>query len=203
MRSDRLRQFEWGARGEGQSTVHDRVLTAANGISVLRLLGLPLFVWLVLGRGALGAAFVVLLLVGATDWVDGYVARRFDQVTRVGKMLDPLIDRALLATAGVTLAVAGIVPWWLVILVVGRDAALLTAAMFVFLRIPPIPVTRIGKAATAGLLVALPGFLLGNVRWAGAAAVLAGSWAMAAAALVAYYVSAVQYAVAALARTRS
>lgn len=198
MRSDRIRQFQWGARGEGDPVVHDRVLTVANAITALRLAGLPLFVWLVLGRDALVAAFVVLAVVGTTDWVDGYVARRFDQVTRLGKLLDPVVDRALLATAGVTLALAGIIPWPFVALVIGRDAVLLAAALALFGRIPPIPVTRTGKAATAGLLLVLPGFMLASMQWAGAPALLAASWALAVVALVAYYAAGVQYARAAL-----
>lgn len=194
MRSDRVRQFQWGARGEGDQVVHDRVLTAANVITALRLLGLPLFVWLVLGAEALGLAFLTLAAVGATDWVDGYVARRFDQVTRLGKVLDPLVDRALLATAGVTLAVAGIIPWWLVALVVGRDLALLAAAAIIFHGIPPIPVTRTGKTATAALLVALPAFLVGAMDWTGARLVMQGAWGLAAIGVLAYYVAGVQYA---------
>lgn len=197
MRSDRVRQFQWGARGEGDPVVHDRVVTAANAITALRLLGLPLFAWLVLARDALGTALVVLAVVATTDWLDGYVARRFDQVTKLGKILDPLVDRALLATAGITLGIAGIVPWAIVGLVVGRDLVLLVTALALFHGIPPIPVTRTGKAATAGLLLALPGFLLGNLQWAAAEAVTAASWAVAAVALAAYYAAGVQYASAA------
>lgn len=194
MRSDRVRQFEWGARGVGDPVVHDRILTAANAITALRLLGLPLFVWLVLGREALGAALVVLAVVATTDWIDGYVARRFDQVTKLGKILDPLVDRALLATVGVTLGAAGILPWAVVALVIGRDLVLLVAAAIAFHGIPPIPVTRTGKAATAGLLLALPGFILAEMDWAGASGVLVASWAVAVVALVGYYVAGAQYA---------
>ena len=193
MGSGRVRRFEWGARGDEPPVVHDRVMTAPNAITAVRLLGLPVFVWLVLGPQAYGAAVVVLGAVGATDWVDGYVARRFDQVTRLGRVLDPLVDRALIATAGVTLLVAGIVPWWLIGLVVGRDLALLLGALALFGRIPPIPVTRTGKAATAALLVALPGFLLAAGDWQGADLLLAGVWVLAAAGIVAYYVAAAQY----------
>lgn len=199
----RLRQFEWGARGEGPAVVHEQVLTAANVISLLRLLGLPVFVWLTLGPQAYGIAFAVLAVVAATDWVDGYVARRFDQVTRLGKVLDPLIDRALVVTVGVTLLLAGMIPWWLVALVVGRDVALVIGALAVFRGIPTIPVTRTGKSATAALLVALPGFLLGHMDWAGAPALLTGSWVLAVVGLVAYYVAAAQYVRAALARPSS
>lgn len=199
MRSQRVRKFEWGARGEGPQVVHDRVMTVANAISFLRLLGLPLFVWLLVGQEAYGWAVAVLAAVGATDWVDGYVARRFDQVTRIGKILDPLIDRALLATAAVTMLAVGMLPWWLVALVVGRDVALLAGAAVVFRSIPPIPVTRVGKFATACLLVALPGLLLGHVDWTLARFFLAGSWVMAAIGTIAYYGAGVQYVHAALA----
>lgn len=194
MTSGRVRQFQWGARGDGPSVVHDRILTAANAISVVRLLGLPVFVWLLLGREDLLAAFGLLAAVAATDWVDGYVARRFDQVTRLGTFLDPLIDRLLVITVAVSLLVAGLLPLWLVAAVVGRDVALLAGAFALFRGIPPIPVTRTGKAATAALLVALPGFLLGNIDWDGAPVFLAASWTLAAVGLAAYYIAGAQYA---------
>ncbi|HVL99628.1 MAG TPA: CDP-alcohol phosphatidyltransferase family protein [Egibacteraceae bacterium] len=199
MRPDRLRQFAWGARGDGPAVVHDRVLTAANAITLLRLLGLPLFVWLLLAREAAAAAFGVLVVVAATDWVDGYVARRFDQVSRLGQVLDPLIDRVLLATVALTLLAAGIVQWWLVALVVGRDLVLLVGAAAVFRAIPPIPVTRVGKTATACLLGALPGFLLAEAGWAAMRELRTGSWVLAGVGVVAYYVAAGQYTRAALA----
>jgi cardiolipin synthase (CMP-forming) len=66
--------------------------------------------------------------VATTDWVDGYVARRFDQVTKLGRIMDPLVDRALLATAAVTLLVAGILPWWVLLAIVARDVLLLLGA---------------------------------------------------------------------------
>lgn len=199
MKSQRVRRFEWGARGEGPQVVHERVWTAANAISFIRLLGLPLFAWLLLAQEAFGWASVVLGVVGATDWVDGYVARRFDQVTKLGKVLDPLIDRALLATAAVSMLAAGMIPWWWVALVVGRDVALLAGAAVVFRSIPPISVTRIGKFATACLLLALPGILLGHTDWAAAPFILAGAWGVAALGTVAYYAAGVQYVQAALA----
>lgn len=203
MKGERLRQFQWGARGEAPPVVHDRVLTAANAISLFRLLGLPVFVWLMLGPQAYGSALAVLAVVASTDWVDGYVARRFDQVTRLGRVLDPLIDRALVVTVGVTLLLAGMIPWWLVALVVGRDVALVMGALAVFRGMPTIPVTRTGKAATAALLVALPGFLLGHMDWTGAPLLLAGSWGLATVGVAAYYAAAGQYVRAVRARSPS
>lgn len=203
MRHDPWRTFEWGKRGDTAPVVHERVLTAANAISLLRLLGLPVFVWLMLGPRAYGTALAVLAVVGSSDWVDGYVARRFDQVTRLGKVLDPLIDRLLVITVGVTLLLAGMIPWWLVLLIAGRDVALIIGALVVFRGIPTIPVTRTGKAATGALLLALPGFLVGHMDWRGAPVFLAASWAMATLGVIAYYVAAGQYVRAALRRPSS
>lgn len=186
--------FDAGARPGEEPVVHDRVLTAANAITAVRLLGLPLFVWLVLGPERLGAAFWTLVAVGSTDWVDGYVARRFDQVTRLGKMLDPLIDRALLATAGVTLVVAGILPWWVLALVVVRDVALIVTGLVLFKGVPAITVTRMGKFATACLLIGLPAFLLGAMDWPAAGVFAVIGWAYVLVGLVTYYVAGIQYA---------
>ena len=165
-----VRMFDAGLREDRPVVVHDRVLTVANGITMLRLLGLPLFVWLMVGPERYGMAFLTLVVVGTTDWIDGYVARRFDQVTKLGKLIDPLIDRALLATAGLTLAALGIAPWWVILAIVGRDVLLLIGAFALFGGNPGIPVTRLGKAATACLLIGVPGFLLGHMDWGGATA---------------------------------
>lgn len=194
-----MRQFDWGARAEHPAAERDRVLTIPNIISVARLAALPVFAYLVIAPGALGWALALLMVVAFTDWVDGFVARRFDQVSRLGRALDPLVDRALMATVGVTLVVVGMVPWWLVVAVVVRDVALLAGAGVVFRGIPDIPVTRVGKTATASLLVALPGFLIGHMDWVGADLVLVVAWMFAALGLVTYYVSGVQYVRAAFA----
>src|SRR5680860_1362681 len=111
-----MRLFDAGQRDDRPAIVSDRVWTAANLITFARLGGLPLFVWLMIGPEAFGIAFLILVIVAATDWADGYVARRFDQVSRIGQVMDPLIDRALLATAGITLAVVGFLPWAVVCL---------------------------------------------------------------------------------------
>lgn len=184
--------FDAGARHEGPATVHDRILTAANAITAVRLLGLPLFVWLVVS-GSYGIGFAVLVVVGATDWVDGYVARRFDQVTRLGKAMDPLIDRAMLATAGFTLLAVGFLPWWVLVAVVGRDAVLLAVGYVMFQGNPNIPVSRLGKFATACLLVGIPGFLLGHMDWAGADVFLVGAYAFSVLGIATYYVSGYRY----------
>lgn len=189
----RLKVFDIGGREGVAPTVHDRVLTVANLISVARLAGLPVFAWLVLGPRRLAAAFGLVALVAATDWVDGYVARRFDQVTRLGKLMDPLIDRLLFATVGVTLVLAGILPLLPALAVVGRDTLVLVSALALLGRVPPIDVTRTGKFATATLMVGLPAFLLAAIDWSGAEPLAVLAWGFTVVGLCAYYVAGVQY----------
>jgi cardiolipin synthase (CMP-forming) len=189
-----VRLFDIGARGESPAVVHDRTFTAANVITGVRLLGLPLFVWLMVGPQAYGVALAVLIAVALTDWLDGYVARRFDQVTRLGQLLDPLIDRLLLATAGITLVMVGFLPLGLAALIVGRDVLLLLVVLVRYGGIPPVPVSRTGKTATSLLLIGVPGFLLGNMDWPGAEPLLVLAWLCTAAGIVAYYVAGWGYA---------
>jgi cardiolipin synthase len=183
-----------GRRSLSHEVVHDRVVTAANLITLVRLLGLPLFVYLMVVPAAYGQAFGVLSGVAATDWVDGYVARRFNQVTRLGKLIDPLIDRALLATAGITLAVLGIMPWLILVLILSRDIILFAVAGVLFRGVPPIPVNRTGKFATANLLIGIPGFLLGRMDWPGASPFRIAAWSFTTVGIASYYLASIQYA---------
>lgn len=140
----------------------DRVLTLPNVLSFLRLAGVPLFVWLVLGARADVWAVVVLAVAGFTDWLDGFLARRWHQTSRVGQMLDPIADRLYILAIVVALAIRDIVPWWLLAVLAARDLVL--AAMVPFLRTrgySSLPVHLIGKAATFCLLYAFPLVLLG------------------------------------------
>ncbi|HWB70913.1 MAG TPA: CDP-alcohol phosphatidyltransferase family protein [Egibacteraceae bacterium] len=196
-----MRLFDAGARRDDSEAVHERVLTAANGITVARLLGLPLFVALMAAE-AFGKAFGVLVAVAATDWVDGYVARRFDQVTRLGKVMDPLIDRVLLATAALALLASDMIPWWVVALVVGRDVVLLTVAAVWFRGVPPVAVSKTGKFATAMLLLGVPGFLLAGMDWPGAAVLTFAAWVSTGLGIVAYYLAGLRYMRAARAAVR-
>lgn len=189
-----MRLFDAGLRTDRPVVVHDRVLTVANAVTAVRLAGLPLFVYLVLGPAAYGIAFGLLALIAATDWVDGYIARRFDQVTKLGRVLDPLIDRLMLATAAITLVVEGFLPLLVAVAVLGRDALLLGITLIRYGGVPPLPVNRAGKFATACLLIGVPGFLLGNMRWAGAGLFLALAIGFTAVGVVAYYVAGALYA---------
>jgi cardiolipin synthase (CMP-forming) len=144
----------------GQEQVSDRVLTLPNGLSLLRLLLVPVFGWLILTRQD-GAALVVLVISGASDYFDGSLARRWGQVSRVGQLLDPLADRLYIFSTLLGLGVRGILPWWIVALLVGRDV-LLSATIPVLARAGygPLPVQFLGKAATFNLLYAFPLLLL-------------------------------------------
>lgn len=156
-----------------------RIVTWPNGISALRLLGVPLFLWLLLDQQSDILAFVVLAVAGATDWIDGYLARRLDQRTRLGVLLDPLVDRLYIAATIVGLALREIIPWWLVALLVAREVMLLT--LLPRLRRQgriALPVTYVGKAATFTLLWGFPLLLLGATPVVGPW-VLAIGWALA------------------------
>ena len=196
--------FDAGRRtnAEGEQ-VHDRLWTAPNAITAIRLAGLPVFVVLVVRSERYLAAFGVLALVAATDWVDGYVARRFDQVSRIGKVIDPLVDRVLLATATITLVVAGLLPWPLLVAILARDVAVLTVSLVWFAGVPPIAVSRAGKLATALLMLGVPCFLLSGVDWAAADTIRAVAWVSTVTGIIVYYVAAARYGRVALAIRRA
>ena len=103
--------------------------TVPNLISLIRLLCVPVFVYLLLGADRPLAAGVLLAVLGATDWVDGWIARRYDQGSSIGKVLDPVADRILLIAAAVVLLVDGTVPWWVGVLVLAREAVISVAVV--------------------------------------------------------------------------
>jgi cardiolipin synthase len=141
----------------------DRVATVPNALSLLRLLGVPVFLWLILGPKADGLAVLLLMASGITDYLDGWIARRWKQISRVGQLLDPLADRLYIFATLLGLGLRGIVPWWLVILLAGRDAILaLTLPVLRRHGRGPLEVHYLGKAATFNLLYAFPLLLLGD-----------------------------------------
>jgi cardiolipin synthase (CMP-forming) len=148
--------------------VGDRILTVPNLLSVLRLAGVPLMLWLLLGPRQDGWAIVVLAAGGITDWLDGKLARILGQRSRLGALLDPAVDRLYILAALIALGVRDIVPWWAVGVLVARDLVL--AATLPVLRhrgYRPYPVTYLGKGATFLLLYAFPLLLLGQTdTWA-------------------------------------
>src|SRR3954462_13648989 len=140
----------------------DRVWTIPNLLSLLRLLGVPLFLWLLLGPHSTGWAFAVPAFSGVSDYAGGELARRFNQSSRLGVLLDPAADRLYIVAALVALTVRGVMPVWLAIAIPARDVALL--ATVPFLRRMgygyALPVNFAGKAATLALLYAFPLLLL-------------------------------------------
>jgi cardiolipin synthase len=141
----------------------DRIWTVPNVLSFLRLLGVPLFLWLILVPEADGWAVVLLMVSGFTDYLDGVLARRLHQISRLGQLLDPLADRLYIIATLLGLALRDIVPWWLVIALLARDVVLAaTLPILRHLGYGPLPVHFLGKAATFNLLYAFPLLLLGD-----------------------------------------
>jgi cardiolipin synthase len=138
------------------------VWTVPNLITTTRLACLPLFLYLMFGRSDRGAAAVVLGVIGATDWIDGHVARRFGQVSAVGKVLDPAADRVVFLVGAIALIVDGSVPLGFAVATLVRESIVaLGALLLVTLKARRIDVTYVGKCATFGLLSAFPLFLAG------------------------------------------
>jgi cardiolipin synthase len=141
----------------------ERVLTVPNLVSIVRLAGVPLFLWLVLGPEADVWALAVLMLSGFTDWLDGYLARRLDQTSKLGQVLDPVADRLYILAVVIGLAWRDIIPWWLAVLLPARDLLLWVLVPFLRTRgYHALPVHFLGKAATFNLLYAFPLLLLGD-----------------------------------------
>ncbi len=141
--------------------LEDRVWTVPNALSALRLLGVPLFLWLLLGPQADGWAVVVLMVSGVTDWLDGKLARLLGQSSRLGALLDPAADRLYIVATLVAFVIRDVVPLWIVALLVARELVL--AVVLLVLRRygwPPLQVHYLGKAATFILLYAFPLLLL-------------------------------------------
>jgi cardiolipin synthase len=139
----------------------DRVFTVPNLISVGRLVCVPLFLWLLFAEDRLVAAAILLAVLGATDWIDGWIARHFDQGSELGKVLDPTADRVLLVAAVVALIVEGSVPLVIGWIVLAREVVISIAVLALAAAgARRIDVQWSGKAGTLALMFALPGFLL-------------------------------------------
>lgn len=141
----------------------DRVLTIPNLLSVVRIVLLPVFLWLVLVPEADVLALLVLVVSGITDYLDGKLARRLNQTSKIGAILDPVADRLYILAVVVGLALRDIIPWWLAVMLPLRDVFLFSLVPFLRTRgYSSLPVHFLGKAATAGLLYAFPLLLLGD-----------------------------------------
>ena len=148
--------------GVNTGEVSSRIFTVPNILSFIRLLLVPVFLVLIIA-GEDGYALLVLVFSSISDFLDGVIARRFRQISRLGQLLDPAADRLFIFAALIGLAVRDVIPWWLFIAIVGRDVMLLgigiALANFGF---GPLPVHHLGKAATLCLFYALPILMLGQ-----------------------------------------
>ena len=174
--------------------VSTRVLTVPNVLSMLRLAGVPVFLVLVLGPHADGAAVGVLMFAGVTDFLDGKLARAWNQVSRLGTLLDPLADRLYIASTVIGLTVRHIIPVWLAVALFARDLVL-AAFLPVLRRLGhgPLPVHFLGKAATFNLLYAFPLLLLSAGHGELATLTRPVGWAFAVWGTVLYWWAAVLY----------
>jgi cardiolipin synthase (CMP-forming) len=150
----------------------DRVLTVPNALSAIRLLGVPLFLWLLLGPHADGWAVAVLAVSGFTDWADGKLARALGQASKLGALLDPAADRLYIVATLVAFVLRDVIPLWVVAVLIGREVVL-AFTLLVLRRAgwPPLQVHYLGKAATFLLLYAFPLLLLADGDGAVAAVV--------------------------------
>ena len=159
-----------------QQEASDKVLTAPNVITFCRLMLIPLFVYLRFFTIHATAALVVFAVAACTDWVDGQVARRTGQVSRIGKVFDPLVDRFLLATGVISVCIEGNLPLWIVILLIVRDVALLIEGrIMIALMHKLVSVSYVGKFATAFLLFGFS-FLLLQTPMVGGLGLVELSW---------------------------
>lgn len=159
--------------------VSSRIVTIPNILSFLRLLLIPVFlVLLVLGH--FGWALLLIAVSAITDFVDGYVARHFNQVSRLGQLLDPAVDRLFILSTLLGLGWVDVLPWWLVGVIIARDVLLLILGVVLANhRFGPLPVHHLGKMGTFAILFAMPVLLAAAAFPDVAAVVLPLGWAAA------------------------
>jgi cardiolipin synthase len=173
-----------------------RILTLPNLFTTIRLACIPVFVWLLVRHDRSGwfPAAVLLGALGATDGIDGYLARHLNQVSRVGKVLDPVADRLLLGTAAIAIIVEGAVPTWVAVVAIAREAIVAVGFLSVALAGGRrIDVSWAGKAGTFGLMCALPLFLAGHAPISWSAEAEGAAWAFAIPALAVGWYAALAY----------
>jgi cardiolipin synthase len=145
--------------------------TVPNMLSAMRLLLVPVFLFMILNHQGL-IAIAILAVSSITDFLDGYLARRFHQVTRLGQLLDPFADRLYIFSTLIAFSIQGVIPWWLALLVLGRDFMVLVVYPILATHgYGPLPVHYLGKAGTMALLYAFPLLLIANI-WVDAAFVV-------------------------------
>jgi cardiolipin synthase len=171
------------------------VLTIPNAFTLARLLCLPIFLYLLFAEDNRDGAAWMLGALGATDWVDGYLARRLGQVSEFGKVFDPTVDRLLFFVAVTAILVDGSMPVWFGIALLAREVAvgaMMAIATLVF-KMPRIDITFLGKLATFLLMFAVPGFLMGNSDITGADAFGVAAWILGIPGLILSYWTGIAY----------
>ena len=172
----------------------DKILTVPNMISLARLACVPVFLWLLFAQDDLWTAAWLWGAIGATDWVDGWWARKFDVISEFGKFVDPLTDRVALIVPILAIAVEGAVPWWLVIVTLAREGLVAIAGLALSaMGGRRIDVTWWGKVATFGLYFAFPFLLAGASDHSTAAGFEIAGWVVVVPSLIYSYLSAAQY----------
>jgi cardiolipin synthase (CMP-forming) len=173
----------------------DGMWNVPNLITLVRLLCLPVFLYVLFGLDRPVAAALILGALSATDWVDGYIARRFDQVSEFGKIFDPTVDRLLFVVAITAIILYGGIPVWFAIAVLAREVlvGLMMAVATVVYKMQRIDVTYLGKVATALLMFAIPGFLIGSSGASSAGIFQAISWMLGVPGLILSYWTGIAY----------
>ncbi len=171
----------------------DRIWTVPNVISFIRLLFVPIFYWLLV-TGQDGPALTVLIIATASDFIDGFIARTYNQVTTLGALLDPASDRLFIAASVLGLAVRGMIPLPLLIVIMSRDLLLLAIVLIRGVRVRDFPrVNFVGKTATFVLFVAFPVIVLSHVFLTAAIPLAVLGWILGASGAVLYWVAGFTY----------
>ncbi|MGJ9412251.1 CDP-alcohol phosphatidyltransferase family protein [Aeromicrobium sp. CF4.19] len=173
----------------------ERIVTIPNLLSIVRIILVPAFLWLVLVPEADVLALCVLVVSGVTDYLDGKLARRFNQTSKIGAILDPVADRLFILAVVIGLGLRDIIPWWLAVILPLRDVFLFSLVPFLRTRgYSSLPVHFLGKAATAGLLYAFPLLLLGDGSGTVASLAQVFGWAFAIWGVALYWWGGILYA---------
>ena len=196
-----MRLIGAGTRDDIEYVITDRWLTVPNMITILRFLLVPVFVYLTFHQQWLNA-FIVLAVLSSTDWVDGFAARRLNQISTVGQWLDPLADRLSLMITALTLVLVGIIPMWLILAIAIPDVILIINSLILFRGSPELKVSNFGKIRTALLLVGSPLMLLTRVPELPNQPITAIAVTVLAAGAVGHVIVSVQYFFQAIAKAR-
>jgi cardiolipin synthase (CMP-forming) len=174
--------------GERSGSAAGRVLTVPNALSFARILLIPAFVALMIHHGTEMQGLLLFGFVASTDWVDGYIARRTNQVSELGKILDPTADRLAIAAALIAMVVRGAFPLWAALLILVRDGLILLAGLVLLAtRGGRIEVRYIGKVATFGLMMGIPLVAWGALGEPFPAAALTLGWTFFGVGIIEYY----------------